>query len=89
MNKRWEETSYPVNQLQETLVSDFKPRNETLDSTPEGIKETLNENMEPGNQKITQKEMVKELEERLQELQIGVNSRMKKNRIIKKIKKTE
>ena len=31
MNKRWEETSYPVSRLQETLVSDFKPRNETLD----------------------------------------------------------
>ena len=44
MNKRWEETSYPVDQLQETLVRDFKPRNETLDSTSESIKETLNEN---------------------------------------------
>ena len=74
MNKRWEETSYPVDRLQETVISDFKQLNETLDSTSKSIKETLNENMEPGNQKITQKEMVKELEERHQELQIGVNS---------------
>ena len=54
-NKRWEETSYPVNQLQETVISDFKQWNETLDSTSESIKETLNENMEPENQKMTQK----------------------------------
>ena len=27
MNKRWEETSYPVDQLNETVDSDFKPSN--------------------------------------------------------------
>ena len=39
MNKRWEETSYPVDQLNETVNNSFTQLNETLDTISEGSKE--------------------------------------------------
>ena len=38
MSKRWEETNYPADQL-ETLDSNFRPLNETPDTSSEGSKE--------------------------------------------------
>ena len=39
MNKKWEETNYKIDLLNETLDNGFKKVNETLDSTPEGTNE--------------------------------------------------
>ena len=84
MNKRWEETSYPVDQLNETVNSGFTQLNETLDTTSEGSKEMeiveemsvlFSENKDNNNTKETKR--------------IKTNRRrIKKNRIIKKMKKT-
>ena len=36
MNKKWEETNYKADQLNETIDSGFTQLNETLDNTSEG-----------------------------------------------------
>ena len=75
MNKKWEETSYPADQL-----------NETLDNTSEGTHEKIRNKEDksvllPENKDNKNNKKIKNIE---------INRRgVKKNRIIKKIKKTK
>ena len=82
MNKRWEETSYPVGQLNETVDSDLKPWNETLDTTSEDSKEM--EIVEESSVLFSEYKYNKNTE-KIKRIKTN-RRRVKKNRIIKKIK---
>ena len=86
MNKKWEETRYPANQLDETVDSGFIQLNEKLDNASDGINEEIQNKEDKdvlfsGNKDNKNNEKIKHIKTN--------RRRVKKNQIIKKIKKTK